>query len=189
MIRLVAPLCALALLLTACGDKSAGTGAQPLTPTSESPPISSTTTVPPSTSPGVPRCSAATLSGTIQPADAGAGNRYATLVVTAKSRCTLYGYGGLQLVDTQGKPTPTNLVRTPNPGPALVTLQPGQTAHKTLHWTVVPTGDEPVTGPCEPSSAGATVIPPDETQPFTVIYEFGPVCDHGRIEGSAYFKP
>lgn len=187
MIRLVAPLCALAVLLTACGNKSTGTGAQPLTPTSESPPAS-TTTAAPSTSPGVPRCSAATLAGTIRPADAGAGNRYATLVVTAKSACTLYGYGGLQLVDAQGKPTPTNLIRTPNPGPALVSLQPGQTAHKTLHWTVVPTGDEPVTGPCEPPSAGATVIPPDETQPFTVVYDFGPVCDKGRIEGSAYVK-
>jgi hypothetical protein len=192
-VRRVVPLCGLVLLLTGCGGKS-GTGAAGTSSTSTTPaPATATTTTtaaPSSAVPGIARCSAATLAGAVKAEDSGAGQRYATLVVTNRGQaaCTLYGYGGLQLVDAQGKPTPTNLVRTPNPGPALVTLQPGQAAHKKLHWTVVPTGDEPVTGPCQPPSAGATVIPPDETQPFTVVYEFGSVCDKGRIEGSAYVK-
>jgi Protein of unknown function (DUF4232) len=136
------------------------------------------------------RCSAATLSGEITASDAGAGNRYAKLVVTntSKAPCTLYGYGGLQLIDAAGRSAPTNLSRRPDPGPALVTLQPGQQAFKNLHWGAVPDGSEPTTGPCEPESTGATVIPPDETQPFTIRYNFGSVCQHGAIDGSAYYR-
>lgn len=139
---------------------------------------------------GPGKCTAAMLSGTIQPTDAGAGQRYANLVVTNKATkvCSLYGYGGLQLVDGNGNPTPTNLTRVPNPGPTLVTLPPGAKAIKKLHWGVVPADGEPVEGPCQPPSAGATVIPPDDTQPFTVTFDFGSVCAKGTIEGSAYHK-
>lgn len=40
---------------------------------------------------------------------AGAGNRYADLVVTNTSgrTCTLHGYGGLQLIGADGKPAST----------------------------------------------------------------------------------
>lgn len=139
---------------------------------------------------GPGKCTAAMLSGSIQQSDAGAGQRYANLVVTNKATkaCTLFGYGGLQLVDANGNPTPTNLTRVPNPGPTLVTLPPGGTASKKLHWGVVPAGGEPVEGPCQPPSAGATVIPPDDTQPFKVTFDFGSVCAKGTIEGSAYHK-
>jgi len=51
----------------------------------------------------------------------------------------------------------------------------------------VPTGDEPVDGPCQPESTGATVIPPDDTTSFSVTFAFGSVCNGGTIEGSAYF--
>lgn len=121
--------------------------------------------------------------------DAGAGNRFAELVVTNTSgkTCSLYGYGGLEFFDANGKPNPTDLVRTPNPGPSLVTLAPGDTAAKKLRWGVVPTGDEPVTGPCQPPSVGIRVIPPDDTRSFDVSYDFGSVCAGGHVEGSAYF--
>ncbi|CAM3780008.1 DUF4232 domain-containing protein [Kibdelosporangium persicum] len=136
------------------------------------------------------RCGPTVLKGEIQGGDAAAGNRYAKLVVTNTSSkaCTLYGYGGLQLTDANGNPTPTKLTRKPDPGPALVTLEPGQQAYKNLHWGMVPDGTEPTTGPCEPESAGAKVIPPDETEPFTVTFGFGSVCRHGAIDGSAYYK-
>jgi hypothetical protein len=126
----------------------------------------------------------------VAPSDAAAGNRYAELVVTNKSgrTCTLYGYGGLQLVDGAGRSTPTRLTREPNPGPSLVTLPPGGTAAKKLHWGVVPSGTEPVDGPCEPASAGARVIPPDDTKAFDVRFDFGSVCANGQVAGSAYFR-
>ncbi|ONI78651.1 hypothetical protein ALI144C_27965 [Actinosynnema sp. ALI-1.44] len=186
--------------LAACGDGN--TTAQPpqtvtVTQTEQPPPSSGSST---STSPERPdsvvrstqvaRCTPGVLKGEIQGGDAAAGNRYAKLVVTNTSSkaCTLYGYGGLQLTDANGAATPTKLTRKPDPAPALVTLEPGQKAHKNLHWGAVPDGSEPTTGPCEPESKGAKVIPPDETEPFTIKYDFGSVCQKGSIDGSAYYK-
>jgi hypothetical protein len=137
-----------------------------------------------------PRCSAASLKGEIASGDAAAGNRYAKLVVTntGKTACTLYGYGGLALANASGADQPTKLTRALDPKPSLVTLQPGQKASKNLHWGAVPDGTESTTGPCEPESAGLNVIPPDETQPFAVKQSLGSVCEHGTIDGSAYYK-
>jgi hypothetical protein len=137
-----------------------------------------------------PKCSAATLKGEITSGDAAAGNRYAKLVVTntGKAACTLYGYGGLALANTSGAGQPTRLTRALDPKPALVSLQPGQKATKNLHWGAVADGTEPTSGPCEPESSGINVIPPDETQPFAVRFGFGSVCEHGTIDGSAYYK-
>jgi len=136
------------------------------------------------------RCGPTSLSGAIESGDAAAGDRYAKLAVTntGSKPCTLYGYGGLQLTNAAGAPTPTKLTRKPDPGPALVRLEPGQKAYKNLHWGAVPDGTEPVEGPCEPASGGAKVIPPDETEPFTVKFDFGSICQHGLIDGSAYYK-
>jgi hypothetical protein len=177
--------------LAACGGKPAPAAPPPQTMTVQAPPSSAAIPASSGERPEqvrkdqTPRCTAETLKGEIGPGNAAAGNRYAKLVVTntGKATCTLYGYGGLALIGG-----PTKLTRKPDPGPALVTLQPGQKAFKNLHWGVVPAGDEPVDGPCEPPSTGATVIPPDETQPFTVKFDFGPVCQHGAIDGSAYYR-
>ncbi len=187
--------------LSACGtsQESTGDGQSTVPPTTPSTaPSTANPTAAPTTDSGTEsappdsgtKCTAKDLEGTVVPSDAAAGNRYAELVVTNTSAgtCTLYGYGGLQLVDAKAKATPTNLTRRPDPGPTLVTLAPGGTAAKKLHWGVIPSGDEPVTGPCEPASAGARVIPPDDTRAFTVTYQFGSVCAQGHMEGSAYFK-
>jgi uncharacterized protein DUF4232 len=164
------------------------TPATATSPSPSSPPTSLEGTQASGSGPG--KCTAATLSGKIVPTDPGAGQRYANLVVTntATKACTLYGYGGMQLVDANGNPNPTKLTRSPNPGPSLVTLPPGGTAVKKLHWGVVPAAGEPDQGPCQPASAGATVIPPDDTQSFKVTFDFGSVCAKGTIEGSAYHK-
>jgi len=190
----------LVAMLSACGAPRESTGDGRVgPPTVTSPPAESGPVTPPSSAPPAPsegvaaaggRCRAADLSGAVAPSDAAAGNRYAELVVTNTSgrTCTLYGYGGLQLVDGAGRSTPTKLTREPNPGPSLVTLPPGGTAAKKLHWGVVPSGTEPVDGPCEPASAGARVIPPDDTTAFSVRFDFGSVCANGRVDGSAYFR-
>jgi hypothetical protein len=185
--------------LAACGSETPT--AQPPqtvtvteTPTQTSPPSSSAPTEPerPASvrADQTTRCGPKTLSGAIEGGDAAAGNRYVKLAVTntGSKPCTLYGYGGLQLTNAAGAPTPTKLIRKPEPGPSLVRLEPGQKAFKNLHWGAVPDGTEPVEGPCEPASAGAKVIPPDETEPFTVQFDFGSVCQQGTIDGSAYYK-
>jgi hypothetical protein len=190
-------------MLSACGTptESTGDGARTQPPVTTPPPAPSAspttapTTAPPTGSESAPpsagtKCAAKDLKGSVAPLDAAAGNRYAELVVTNKTSktCTMYGYGGLEFIDGDGKPTPTQLSRQPDPGPAVVTLPPGGTAAKKLHWGVVPSGNESQTGPCEPSSAGVRIIPPDDTQAFIVTYEFGSVCARGHVDGSAYFK-
>ncbi|ATE52358.1 DUF4232 domain-containing protein [Actinosynnema pretiosum] len=149
--------------------------------------------VPPSEPGGQPpgaggRCTAASLTGRLQPTDAGAGNRHGVFVVTntGDRTCTLTGYSGLQLLDAAGGPVPTDLVRTGLPAPEPVVVEPGASASADLRWTVVPTGDEPVEGPCEPQPASAAAIPPDETQPLTVTWPGGPVCGGGKIEISPF---
>ncbi|QGK71991.1 DUF4232 domain-containing protein [Allosaccharopolyspora coralli] len=136
----------------------------------------------------VQRCHTSMLSGILQPGNPGAGQRHADLVLRNDSgeTCTLYGYGGLQLVDAEGRPLPTDFTRNANPGPTLIELAPGDAAAATLHWSVVPHGDEPVTEPCAPTPAGAEVIPPDETDPLPVEWPFGPVCGQGSVDGTAY---
>jgi hypothetical protein len=197
-------LCAIAALaivaLSGCGARpdAAGDTSPRLTTTttsSSSPPASSATA--PSSATGGEtsppaqenRCTAEMLAGTVEPQNAAAGNRYVTLVVRNKSQqiCTLWGYGSLDLLDASKNALPTQAERTLGPVPTLVRLRPGAAAGKILHWGVVATGDEPTDGPCQPSASSINVIPPDETTPFEVDFEFGPVCDQGRIETSAYF--
>lgn len=207
MVRRACVLVGLTLALGACGtggdNQSTGDTRPPATtsgavapsPVAGSSPTTApvppgTTTRPPTRPPeGPARCVAADLDGTIGNADAGAGSRFAELIVrnTSDAPCTLYGYGGLEFVDASGAATPTDLVRRADPGPSLVTLAPGQTAAKKLRWGVIPRAPEPAEGPCQTASAGIRVIPPDDTTAFLVPYDFGSVCSGGRVEGSAYY--
>ncbi|MBW4719040.1 DUF4232 domain-containing protein [Saccharothrix obliqua] len=193
MRRLVA--CGALLALSACGSPQQAAD-QPTGPSTQSTRSSPTSAaeVPP-TSPtsarqaAADRCTAESLSGRVEPTDAGAGNRHGRFVVTntGGAACTLNGYSGFQLLDASGQPVPTDLQRTDDPGPTRVDLAPGATAAANLHWTVVPAGGEPVDRPCEPEAANAAAIPPDETRPITVAWGLGPVCGGGKIEISAFY--
>lgn len=134
------------------------------------------------------RCHTSMLSGSLAEPEAGAGQRYAELTLrnTSAETCTLYGYGGMQLVAEDGTALPTDLERTDDPGPQLITLAPEDTAKATLRWTAVPHDGEPIDGPCQQTPVTAQVIPPDETDPLDVEWTSGPVCGFGAIEGSAY---
>jgi hypothetical protein len=191
---------ALAVALVACGspqqaaDQSTlGVGTSsaslppPLPPSSA--PLTSGGTSGAVQPPGGGRCTAAVLGAVVESDAAGAGNRYGKLVVTnnGASPCTINGYSGLQLLDSAGNPLPTDLQRTTDPGPAPIVLAPGATAAANLHWTVVPTGDEPVDRPCQAEAARAAAIPPDETEPMSLQWGLGPVCAGGKIEISAFY--
>ncbi|MFI9814066.1 DUF4232 domain-containing protein [Saccharothrix variisporea] len=183
--------CGALVALAACGSPRQAADQQTLslTPSSTSSAAPVPPTSPTTAAPATGRCTAATLSGKVEPTDAGAGNRYGKFVVTNTGQvpCTLNGYSGFQLQDANGQPVPTDLQRTPNPGPAPVPLAPGASAAANLHWNVVPSGDEPVDQPCQPEASGAAAIPPDETQPMTVAWGLGPVCGGGKIEISAFY--
>lgn len=139
--------------------------------------------------PKTQRCHTSMLAASLENPDAGAGQRYLDLVLRNKSpqQCTLYGYGGMRLLDDQGKPVPTKMRRdTASPGPELIVLKPGESARAMLKWTVVPADDEH--DPCEPAATHAFVTPPDETDPLTVAWNSGSVCQHGEISDTAYHK-
>lgn len=176
----------LLFVISACGAREDVAG-QPTLATRPT-----TTSVPSSTdgvaSATVP-CTSELLGGYVEPMDAAAGQRSVVLVVknTSQQACTLSGFGGLELLTATKQIIPTNAERTLAPAPTLVTLSPGKEAGKILQWSVVATGDEPATEPCQPLASSVNVLPPDQSTPFEVDYEFGSVCDQGRIDTSAYF--
>ncbi|SDH02074.1 Protein of unknown function [Lentzea fradiae] len=201
--RLIA--CGLLVLAsaTACGTRETDSASQTLPtsdPTSSS--ASSSSSAGPSVSqaaesgapesnaaaPAVKRCDSSTLTGEVVPTDAGAGNRYGRFVVTnsGSAPCTLNGYSGFQLENASGA-VPTKLERKADPGPTTVTLAPGAKAAANLHWNVIPAGEEPVKGACQPEPSKAAAIPPNETAPVSVPWTFGSVCSGGKIEISAFY--
>ena len=67
------------------------------------------------------QCSTAGLSAQLKPGSPGAGQRFATMVLTntSGSTCTVHGYGGMALLGAPGQGVPTDLRRVaiPHPGP------------------------------------------------------------------------
>ncbi|ASO22793.1 hypothetical protein FHR81_005142 [Actinoalloteichus hoggarensis] len=209
--------CAALLGVAGCGqestrnmgddDSTAVTETEETAPTTTETPSETSTTQPSSPSESAPgtggdverpessrgadepdRCHADDLTGSLEPLDSAAGNRYADLVLTndGDEACGIYGYGGLELVDEDGTALPTRLERVADPAPTLVELAPGESATKLLHWGVVPgEGDDPE-GDCGPDPTRIRVIPPDETDSLNVDWDLGPVCQQGKVDGSAY---
>lgn len=134
------------------------------------------------------KCDNSHLTPSIVRGDSGAGSRHATLVLTNTSQttCTLYGYGGLQLYASAGRPLPTRVVRDRDAPPTTLIVAPGTKVRSTLTWSAVPHGADPANGPCQPTAKLARVTPPDETSTKQVSWKFGPVCDKGRILQGAY---
>jgi hypothetical protein len=128
------------------------------------------------------RCHTSDLTGHVEGVDGGAGQRYAALGLTNRTStsCTVKGYPGLQLVDTQGSARPTTVRRDTAVTPKLLVVKPGRTVWALLHWTVVPADDE-AAGHCAPDPAALRVIPPDETTQLTMAFRLGAVCQHGEI--------
>jgi hypothetical protein len=135
-----------------------------------------------SAAPATPRCPSTKLFAQIVPGSPGAGQRYATLTFTnySKGTCHLHGYPGAQLI-RDGEHVPTDVVRNP----ATVTdavLARGEAASSQLHWTVVASGDESTTGPCEPRAKRIRVTPPGALKAHRLEWHLGVVCDRGRID-------
>ena len=133
------------------------------------------------------RCHTSELTGSLGPETAGAGQRYATLILrnTGGRSCTVHGFGGVGLVGADGAALPTKQVRSGGP-PTTVLLAPGASAQSALHWGSVNGPGDPPSGDCQPAPSTLRVIPPDETDPLSVAWTFGPVCEGGTIEQQPY---
>jgi hypothetical protein len=132
-------------------------------------------------------CSTADLGVQLKGGGAGAGQRYATVVLsnTSGRTCTVHGYGGLALLGAPRQGVPTDLRRVASPAPGTVTLTPGGSARSLLHWAVVPASDENGIS-CEPTALTVVVTPPNQTTAALRSWTFGPVCQHGVIQQNAY---
>jgi hypothetical protein len=174
---------------TSSGTTSSGTGASGTASSGTAPAgtLAPTTGAAGSTG-GTDRCHTSELTGSLTGADAGAGQRYLTLVLrnTGGETCTIDGYGGVGLVDARGAALPTDQIRVASPAPALLTLRPGASASSVLHWTVVPGSGDAQTGDCQPTAATLRVIPPDETDALSIAWTGGPVCQGGTLQQQAY---
>ncbi|WP_433349812.1 DUF4232 domain-containing protein [Microtetraspora malaysiensis] len=124
------------------------------------------------------RCRTGTLKARVGTTDAGAGQRYAPLVLTntGSRTCWVYGFVGLIMIDGNGDALRTR-TRRESVQPRRVTLRPGAGAHARLHWTVVPSGTETS---C-PRSARLMIIPPDEVAHLEIPFA-AEVCGEGKID-------
>jgi Protein of unknown function (DUF4232) len=188
-------LAAVAAVLAMAGCQPVGTAAHgttapggPATP-SGAPAASPSASAPPAGQPapepqhrGPQRCHTADLAGHVQGHGAGMGQRYAALGLTNKTStaCTIEGYPGLQFLAADGTALRTTTRRNTAVAPKLLVVKPGQTVWAVLQWTVVPFSDEEATH-CAPDPSRLRVIPPDETAPLTMTFEYGAVCMHHTI--------
>ena len=130
---------------------------------------------------GIERCHTSELSAAFGPADAGAGQRQGTVILQNRStrRCTILGFGGLQVLDAARRPLPVTLSRV---GPPAVLVRFGPRSNqigKTITWGAIPAGRTCV------RPVYVLVTPPDETDPLTARWPYGAVCS-GQIAGFAY---
>jgi hypothetical protein len=172
------------VLVAGGGDSDEQSTDTTTTSTSTTSTSTTTTTAPPVTTTTKPdtTCQTGQLSAQLTNPDAGAGQRYLTLVYTNNSAkdCTMFGFPGLQLVGS-GNP-PTNVVRNPLPK-TLVTLPAnGGHAYTVLHWGAVPGSGDSMSGDCQPDPSQVKLTSPNATSSLTQPWTYGPVCEMGTID-------
>ena len=115
-----------------------------------------------------------------------AGQRFATLVLTnnATHNCEVFGYVGMQLLDSGGVHILTHVVRVDLASRAHVTVPPGGQVSTELRWSAMPGSSEPQDMPCEPTPTPTQVqvTPPNETAFLVVPWTFDTVCQQGAID-------
>jgi hypothetical protein len=170
---------------TAAGQTTSGpapaTGTGTAAPGGSSPAPGTSAPAGTTAAPAAGRCHTSELSLAFGPVRAGAGQRQGTVILQNRStrRCTLFGYGGLQLLDAARRPLPVTLRRV-GTAPTLIRFGPrSDQVSKPISWSAIPSGQ----GCVQP--VYVLVTPPDETDPLTARWPYGPVCG-GRIDGSAY---
>lgn len=183
----------------ATGCDSAGTPAGTAAPAAAGPattapartaaPAAPGTSPPAGSAPALARCRTADVTVSVGPVSASASGRSASLILAARPgrRCTVAGYGGLQLLDRGRSPLRTTLRRVAaryEPVPVGGPVDPPVLAKK-LSWSVLPAG--PGGSPQDrcPRPAYATLTLPDETTSLVLRWTLPVVCD-GDVAGGPW---
>lgn len=113
-------------------------------------------------------CDASSLSGSLQPVDAGMGAVHYQLVLTntGSQPCVLSGYPGVSYADAAGQPIGIPASRAPEAG-AAVTVAPGQSASAGLQET----GAGSYGQVCNPHETSALIVyPPGSTEALSIAH-------------------
>ncbi len=165
------------------GQPTTSASSSSLVPGSTSPTTGSAQST---TSSGVPLCTVENLKGsfTVLPGSASAGHIEARVVLTnsSSSVCRTFGYVGMQLLDANGAPVPTNVVRQPGTVQT-ISLSPGQSASAVAQFSpdIAGQGDS-TTGACQPPAQSTEITPPNDTRFFVVQGPGQSVCERGTID-------
>ena len=116
------------------------------------------------------------------------------LLTNASSRtCTVSGHARVALSSDDGSELPTTFVPATSPKPVVVTVAPRGQARMTVRWSTRPAPDEPADGPCTIPATVVSVFLTEQPPPLDLYAKsrtmpdgIGPVCDHGRLTGTAW---
>lgn len=124
-------------------------------------------------------CSSRELQMQLDPMGPGNGQQ-TTLEVTNISghMCQIRGYGGLQFVDYDGNPLPTEINRM-QADPPVIVLQQSQSAGMDLTWDVYQ-------APCVESET-LQFTPPGDNRSLSAPW-YGAVCRNGLVDATAFRK-
>jgi hypothetical protein len=141
-----------------------------------------------STGPAGPRrCSTNVLKGRIDlydPKGAAGSAQDAALGLTnvGSTTCTIYGYPGMRLIDSNGHERESKVVRDRSRTPRTVSVAPGSTAWSHIAWGTLPSPHEQgLARQCGFSVDEVQVTPPDETTQVDIKRRLGGVCDEGTV--------
>ena len=154
-------------------------------PPSSAEPKPTTTGITPNLGADLPRCHTSQVTVREGRGGVGAGNVLAVYVLenTAATTCRLFGYPGLQMLDSNHRPVPTTVTRGadmfPAQAPSRVIVLPRGSASFSVEYREIPSGEEPASVQCVPSTY-VEITPPDERQPLLLSSSIAP-CDHGVI--------
>jgi hypothetical protein len=154
-------------------------------PTPTTTAIEPTTTIEPSLGLRLPRCHTNQVTVRGGSASVGAGNVVAVYVLenTSATTCRVFGYPGLQMLDSHHRPVPTTVTRGaymfPAKAPSRVIVLPRGSASFSIGYREVPSGEEPASVQCVPSTY-VEITPPDEHLPLLLSGGMAP-CGHGEI--------
>lgn len=96
--------------------------------------------------------------------------------------CRTFGYVGMQLLDANGTPVPTNVVRQPG-SVATIVLAPGESASAITQFSPDIPGQGDSTGAtCQPTAQSTEITPPNDTRFFVAQGPAQPVCERGTID-------
>jgi hypothetical protein len=125
-----------------------------------------------------PRCHTGNLSARMGRVDAGAGSRFAPLVLKNMSAhtCTLRGYVGGKFVGHT-----TRVIRVTGDPVVTVSLTPGKSAVSDMRWGAIPTGSSTH---C-PTPSSLDVTPPDETTHLKLQWTGGMICGNYELQVKA----